>query len=261
MRLVFFWVTMVAQCFAEKPPDVSANRLSTMGAIAKRTVDAVNSGQISITIQLGGCFNEPDCPESPLTADNTQSETSIAVDSTGQHIVVGFNDFRGFGTTVSISGFTYSDDGGATFVDGGQLPTGPTTVIAGQAFPQVFWRPRRQIARRLHLAQGLRPFEVPAATNPNGQVDVNGDAINAADKELADADPDTNRYGLCWSNFMPAAAGGVEMSCTYSDKVLSATSTFSPRIIQAFVSPLIATVHIYNLTLHCGRDVSWLFRR
>ena len=53
-----------------------------------------------------------------------QGETSIAVDSTGQHIVVGFNDDRGFDLTpISVSGFLYSDDGGMTWVDGGQLPT------------------------------------------------------------------------------------------------------------------------------------------
>src|SRR2546423_15133209 len=48
---------------------------------------------------------------------------SVAVDRTGKHIVVGFNDFRGFSTPTltSLSGFAYSDDGGATFADGGRL--------------------------------------------------------------------------------------------------------------------------------------------
>jgi len=45
-----------------------------------------------------------------------QAETSIAVDSTGQHIVIGINDTRGFSLSpVSVSGFAYSDNGGVTF--------------------------------------------------------------------------------------------------------------------------------------------------
>ena len=80
-------------------------------------------------------MNEPDCGEAALAATLLQSETSIAIDSTGQHVVVGFNDFRGItATTVSVSGFAYSDDGGVTFVDGHQLPVGPTTVTLATAF-------------------------------------------------------------------------------------------------------------------------------
>src|SRR5262245_43950443 len=73
----------------------------------------------------------------------TQSELSIAIDETGQHIVVAMNDFRGFSRSpLSISGFSYSDDGGLTFTDGGQLPvTVPTSVVQGQTFPQVFGDP------------------------------------------------------------------------------------------------------------------------
>src|SRR5262249_15118418 len=71
-----------------------------------------------------------------------QAELSIAVDSTGMHIVVGLNDTRGFSLNpVSVSGFAYSDDGGATFVDGGQLPTPGTDLIGTTRFPQVFGDP------------------------------------------------------------------------------------------------------------------------
>src|SRR5205085_1704857 len=168
-----------------------------------------------------------------------QAETSIALDSTGQHVVVGFNDFRGFATsTTSISGFMYSDDGGATFVDGGQLPVGPTTSLFGQLWPQVFGDPdikylggcnfvysslllrvfnATQIVQTLSIHRSSDcghtwsgPFEVTPATNPHGLVDVNGAPRDDADKELGDVDPDTNRYGLCWTNFTPAAPGGVE---------------------------------------------------
>ena len=59
---------------------------------------------------------------------STQSETSVAVDATGQHVVVGFNDFRG---SSSFSGFEYSDDGGTTFTDGGQLAAPPLGTVDG----------------------------------------------------------------------------------------------------------------------------------
>src|SRR5437016_10295573 len=78
------------------------------------------------------------------------------------------------------------------------------------------------------------PFEVIPATNPNGRVDVNGAPLDAADKELGDVDPDTGRYMMCWSNFTPAPAVGVEMSCTFSDDILTATPpTFSTRRVVA----------------------------
>jgi len=71
-----------------------------------------------------------------------QAEMAIAVDTSGQHIVVGFNDTRGFALTpVSVSGFAYSDDGGLTFTDGGQLPTNAGTVPTGSGLPQVFGDP------------------------------------------------------------------------------------------------------------------------
>jgi hypothetical protein len=82
---------------------------------------------------------DPACLDEGELPAGTQSETSISIDRSGQHIVVGFNDFRGFETaTTSLSGFMYSDDGGKTFVDGGQLPTGPVDQFG---FPQVFGDP------------------------------------------------------------------------------------------------------------------------
>src|SRR5437016_1675920 len=68
-------------------------RLSTGGQLARQRIDQIRNG---LSIESGGCANEPDCDETPLTASSIQSETTIAVDGTGQHVVVGFNDFRGF---------------------------------------------------------------------------------------------------------------------------------------------------------------------
>ncbi len=243
--------------FASKTGNTSD--LSGTGRIAQQKVASIN--HTGGSAQSSPCLNVPDCPE--LSAPSTQAETSIAVDSTGQHVVVGFNDFRGFSSsTLSLSGFMYSNDGGATFVDGGQLPTGPTTVVAGQLFPQIFGDPEvrylggctfvyASIMLKAFSASAVvetmsvhrstdcghtwsGPFEVGPATNPNGRLDTNGSPEDAADKETTDVDPDTNRYSMCWSNFTPAAVGGVEISCTYSDNMLSGTPpTFSPRVVVA----------------------------
>jgi hypothetical protein len=241
------------------------SRLSSAGWLAQQRIAALASG---IGSQSGGCVNTPDDCEGPsaLGPSGTQSETTIAVDSTGQHIVIGYNDFRAFSldptkSPVSISGFMYSDNGGATFVDGGSLPTGPTTIIQGQLFPQIFGDPDVRYLGGCNftytslmvngfgpsgLVQTLSvhhstdcghtwsaPVEVTPATNPNGGVDVNGDAEDAADKELSDVDPDTGRFMICWTNFTSAAVGGIEMSCTYSDNILAASPVFSPRRVVA----------------------------
>ena len=220
----------------------------------------------NVSEQSGGCFNEPECEETPIVASSLQSETTIDVDSSGQHVVIGFNDFRGFATNpatvpLSISGFMYSDDGGNSFVDGGRLPSPGTDVISGQLFPQIFGDPDvkyvggctfvySSLALRRFGTSGIvqslvfhrsvdcghtweGPFDIGPSINPNGLVDVNGDAADAADKEMTDIDPDTGRYMVCWSNFTPAAAGGVEISCTYSDNVLAAAPTFAPRRVIA----------------------------
>jgi hypothetical protein len=194
-----------------------------------------------------------------------QSETSIAVDSTGQHIVVGYNDFRGFGLNpLSVSGFMYSDDGGSTFVDGGQLPvTVPTSMIGTAVFPRIQGDPdvkylggstfiyfsimtKTISATGVAMTMGMHrstdfghtwtgPYEIPAATNPNGLFSgVN--ARDFADKEFADVDPDTGRVMMSWSNFTTTtiAPGGVEISAVFSDDAATATPpTWSARRVVA----------------------------
>jgi hypothetical protein len=50
-----------------------------------------------------------------------QSETSLAV--SGSNLVMGYNDSAGFfDWTEGVSGYSYSTDGGATWIDGGGLP-------------------------------------------------------------------------------------------------------------------------------------------
>ena len=58
------------------------------------------------------------------TAFFTQSETSLV--AFGNTVIVGFNDSgSNSGATNKFTGFARSTDGGATFTDGGTLPTNP----------------------------------------------------------------------------------------------------------------------------------------
>ena len=184
------------------------------------------------------CQNDPRCGRGFRDGPRGgQAELSIAIDSTGQHIVVGFNDQRGFDLNpVSLSGYMYSDDGGETFTDGGQLPSPGDTDIGGTLLPQVFGdpdvkylgdctfvyssiliaaNPRSGVAQTMgvhrstdcgHTWQG--PFEVKAATNPTSTLD-------AADKEFIDVDPDTGRLIMTWTNFQ--GDGSVAIMSAYSD--------------------------------------------
>jgi hypothetical protein len=190
------------------------------------------------------CFGgDEDCSDTGFSdgPGATQSEMSIAVDRTGQHVVVGFNDFRGFSTTptTSLSGFAYSDDGGATFTDGRQLPNvggaakdtvfGDPDVkyIAGGGGCQFVYssiyvtnvtvagNPKPVSAQTMSIHRSTDcghtwagPFQVTAATLPTS-------ATDAADKEFISVDPDTGRVGLSWSNFVRGGAGGVEIRFTY----------------------------------------------
>jgi hypothetical protein len=63
----------------------------------------------------------------------TQSETSIAV--AGRNVAVGYNDSQNsllaFTQATSLTGYSYSRDGGRTFTDGGPLPNAPGYVNLG----------------------------------------------------------------------------------------------------------------------------------
>src|SRR4030095_14393954 len=202
-----------------------------------------NTANITAPKPLGNCEDSnlrcfPNAPTGGL--GGTQAEVSIAVDSTRQHVVIVFNDFRGFSKDpLSISGFMYSDDGGDTFTDGGQLPSRGNKVLFGQKWPQIFGDPDVQYlggcnfiyssllvrvsGNALVQTLGIHrstdcghswtgPIEVPPATNPNGLLDPQGNPLDSADKELMHVDPDTGRVLIAWSNFTPAAPGGVEIS-------------------------------------------------
>src|SRR5438105_1416775 len=71
----------------------------------------------------GNTFVNDPCidPPPPSTRRTVQSETTIA--TYGNYMVAGFNDSFGFyDNTQGLSGFSYSLNGGNTWIDGGGLP-------------------------------------------------------------------------------------------------------------------------------------------
>jgi hypothetical protein len=67
--------------------------------------------------------NDPSADRSQID-QTTQSETTIAV--AGKHVAVGYNDSQNtllaLTAASNLTGYSYSDDGGATWTDGGDLP-------------------------------------------------------------------------------------------------------------------------------------------
>lgn len=262
--------------FAQSQKQLDRN--DKMSAAGKRAAAAIakierqNAGPgrrtAAAAVESGSddCVNEPDCAGEEEgdaeAAPGGQAEVTIAVDATGRHIVIGYNDTRGFSENpISLSGVLYSEDGGRTFVDGGRLPTPGNDVIGTTRLPQVFGDPEVKYlgactfvyssimikkfsdttavqTMSLHRStdcgktwQG--PFEVTAATNPNGIVEEDEPA-DAADKEFMDVDPDTGRLIISWSNFTPAAPGGVEIRTAFSDNAkLGSPPTWSAGAIVA----------------------------
>jgi hypothetical protein len=244
----------------------SARTMSTMGRRARRAVEALNSGGAAALAAKApaGEPGEEDEGGGPGPLEDggelpggNQGELSIAIDDTGQHVVLGFNDSRGFSLNpLSVSGFMWSDDGGQTFTDGGQLPVTTGTVdLDGTILPQVFGDPdvkylgacnfiyssivvvpfgTASSAQTMgfhrstdcgHTWEG--PFEIQPATNPNGIVDADGNPFDAADKEQLDVNRLTGRVIMSWTNFSETT----EISTTYSDNVLAPTPTWTPRVL------------------------------
>lgn len=71
-------------------------------------------------------------PAGDLSASSGQSETSIAV--LGNNVVVAWNDGEGFTTGGDTQGFAWSNNGGASFTDGGDVPH-PSSVT----YPTFAW--------------------------------------------------------------------------------------------------------------------------
>jgi hypothetical protein len=258
------------QAPAAKPHGRGAGAMSPMGQRARRAAkDLASRSAVARRAPLPeakagdeGGFEDEDEPGGPGPLEDggelpggNQGELSIAVDDSGQHVVIGFNDFRAFvsdADNLSISGFMWSDDGGRTFTDGGQLPV---TTGAANGLPQVFGDPDVKylggcnfiytsiVVAAFGPASAVQtigfhrstdcghtwegPFVIDSASNPNGFVDTGGNPIDAADKEQIDVDRATGRVIMSWTNFSFDA----EISTTYSDNVLADTPVWSPRVV------------------------------
>ena len=175
------------------------------------------------------------------TLPGGQADMSIAVDASGSNVVVVFNDGQGLALSpVSVSGFAWSSDGGATFTVGGMLPSPQQGTFGGLSYPQVFGNPDVKYvpggtgcqfvvasvivtgiggsgaapnvvyagtAQTLAIHRSVDcghtwsgPFEVAAATNPTGTL-AGSNARDVADRPSIDVDPDTGRVLATWSNF------------------------------------------------------------
>jgi hypothetical protein len=218
----------------------------------------------------GTCLDNVEDPECEGEGPGgNQTELAIAVDPTGMHIVVGFNDSRGFDLNpIRVSGYAWSDNGGLTFTDGGPLPSAPAGSLGTLLLPQVFGDPDVkyvpggagcQFIYSSILARGVGPapnytgvaqtmavhrstdcghtwqgpFEVTAATNPHGLL-AGTNAGDDADKEFIDVDPETGRVLMAWTNFTATAfhPSGTEIRTAFSDNIMSATPpTWSAGVV------------------------------
>jgi|GEM_PF-2719391 len=214
----------------KKAPSTWKPEISSMGAIARGDVPRPSPIEYN---GLRAPFASP--PRSPLGAQGNdvlvhssmapdfQSETSIAVN--GNFVVAGYNDVRGFGLTdPSVSGYSYSSDGGVTWTDGGQLPTAGGDQVFGDPdiktwtdpgngnvwffYSSIYVTPSGSNSLCINVssdggATWSTPREITTSTN----------ASDFSDKEFMDVDPETGRIFVSWTNF----GASTTMRITYSD--------------------------------------------
>ncbi len=154
-----------------------------------------------------------------------QSETTIA--AAGDTVVVGFNDATGFSNPsgLSVSGFSWSHDGGQTFTYGGQLPTaGNQDVVRGDPDVKAWRDPGTGNLTFVYssiyqTAGGSNSLCVHVSTDGgvtwSGPREITSATSSTAfaDKEFIDVDPETGRVMVSWTSFTSGAA----MMTSYSD--------------------------------------------
>ncbi len=240
---------LAAPSHANRTDKLKLDRMSAMGRFAHAQVTKLHANKVKANAQYNpnkivNSIGDDDGGYDDNNLGATNSETSIAVDSSGQHVVVGFNDFRGvFNPVLSVSGYMYSDDGGATFTDGGQLfdsvganPQGidgdPDIKYCGGsnfAYASILINTSGYQTMCVHVStdyghtwQG--PYEVTPATDPNSLGD-------AADKEYIDYNISTGRLLFSWTNFTNLYPNNTEIRTTTCDNLFSGTPTFAPSTV------------------------------
>ena len=252
--------------------DLAERDMSTMGLLARmsregRLADAIARARESGSVRAAIKLKPPlDDDNEPVLAPGGQNEMSIAVDSTGQNVVIGFNDTRGFvATPISTSGYAYSSDGGATFFDGGLLPAPKQGNDGVNDLPQIFGDPDVKYipggggcqfvyASILVVGKGgtgTAPDIVYTGSAQTQSIHRSTDcgvtwsgpyevsaatepaaSGDAADKEFIDVDPDTGRVLMVWTNFTGSTPAGREIRSTYSDDIMSGSPpTWSASVV------------------------------
>src|SRR5215467_3454185 len=119
---------MLATGSRELSPGLPAHGLPAAGPSGP----ASNAGNLAKPAFTNVRVNDP-AQDTHQLDQTTQSETAIAV--AGSHVAVGYNDSQQSGLFLtagsSITGYSYSADGGAHFTDGGALPNTPEFVNLG----------------------------------------------------------------------------------------------------------------------------------
>lgn len=246
-------------------PDVArrfAHDMSPMGARAAgfggfadpdrvTTAAPLRVGPTSIQV-IGGA----DIDVNGSSAAGTQSETSIAANATGQILITGFNDSRGFPapnnpdqTTLSLSGLARSADGGASWQ---AVPVGPggastlPTVTNGSVYgdPDVKYDPTRDqfyytsiFVRPSDGLQGLCIAVSNSGANAGStwsnpiQITPSFVSNNAADKPFMDVNTVTGRIIVTWTNFSNIGTVSIRRATsddggtTWSSQVTIATAS------------------------------------
>src|SRR5215472_4467073 len=119
---------MLATGSRDLSPGLSAGGLPA----ARPSGPASNAGNLAKPAFTNVRVNDP-AQDTHEPDQTTQSETAIAV--AGSHVAVGYNDSQQTGLFLtagsSITGYSYSANGGASFTDGGALPNTPEFVNLG----------------------------------------------------------------------------------------------------------------------------------
>ncbi len=157
------------------------------------------------------------------TAPDFQSENTVA--KNGNFIVAGYNDIRGFWLPdVSVSGYSYSSDDGASWTDGGQMPTFGGDKVYGDPDVKTWTDPNTSqvyffFASLYSDTLGQSSLCINVSTDGGATWSLPRDVTTAKngtdfpDKEFMGVDPETGRIFISWTNF----GAETDMRVTYSD--------------------------------------------